>query len=243
VSNQVSGHSGYSHYSYYNNYSESNYGCGCSYSCGYGCGCGCTDGNSCSYTYFDYNDTIQYTGWDNRGGQVNNPPFNARWQPFSGRINNGDDCGYGCGYGYGCGCGYSCDYSYHSASFSAPNFSVSMTETTYQDGTISESNNVWHKGRSSYYYYYGDGYLYSGSAPSSHIPGGSVPNVPSAAYGQTNFATRPLNYNSNPNFSKFAYVDPEAVLNEKCSKPPEPKVPDPVTPPVTSALIESDSMT
>jgi hypothetical protein len=57
VTNQVTGHNGYSHDSYYNNSSESY--------CDYGCGYSCSSSDSCSYscTYFDYNESVQYTGW------------------------------------------------------------------------------------------------------------------------------------------------------------------------------------
>jgi hypothetical protein len=105
-----------------------------------------------------------------------------------------------------------------------------MTETTY-DGEYYESNEVWHPGRGSYYYY---GYLYSGSAPSSHIPGGSAPSAPSS-YGSITVAGIPLNYNGNPNFNNYTYVDPQAILDEKYPKPPEPEIPEPAEPPAIIA--------
>jgi hypothetical protein len=108
-----------------------------------------------------------------------------------------------------------------------------MIEETYNGGEY-EYNDIWHPGRGSYYYYYYDGYLYSGSAPGSHIPGGSAPSTPSA-YGSTIIVAAPLNYTGNPNFNNFAFVDPEAILNEKCPKPPEPSIPEPATPPETPA--------
>jgi hypothetical protein len=105
-----------------------------------------------------------------------------------------------------------------------------MTETTY-NGDTHESNDVWHSGHGSYYYY---GYLYSGSAPGSHIPSGSAPSSPSA-YGSITIAGIPLNYNGNPNFTNYAFIDPEAILNEKYPKPPEPVTPDPTEPPAIIA--------
>jgi hypothetical protein len=36
----------------------------------------------------------------------------------------------------------------------------------------------------------------------------------------------PLNYNGNPNFTNYAFVDPEAILNEKYPEPPEPVIAD-----------------
>jgi hypothetical protein len=171
----------------------------------------------CSCTYFDYNESVQYTGWGRQGGQVGSP-FSVRWSPFSGSISDGSD--YGCGYGYG-----DSDYSYRNASFHAPNFSVTMTETTY-NGETHESNDVWHPGRGSYYY---NGYLYSGSAPGSHIPSGSAPSSPSS-YGSIIVAGIPLNYNGNPNFTNYAYIDPEAILDEKCPMPEIPVIPSPSIP-------------
>jgi hypothetical protein len=105
-----------------------------------------------------------------------------------------------------------------------------MIEETYNDQSY-EYNDVWHPGRGNYYY---NGYLYSGSAPGSHIPGGSAPSAPSA-YGSITVAGIPLNYTGNPNFTNYAYINPEAILDEKCPKPPEPSVPNPTTPPETPA--------
>jgi hypothetical protein len=68
--------------------------------------------------------------------------------------------------------------------------------------------------------------LYSGTAPSSHSPSGSAPSAPSS-YGSITVAGIPLNYNGNPNFNNYIYVDPEAILNEKYPKPPEPNIPSP----------------
>jgi hypothetical protein len=76
--------------------------------------------------------------------------------------------------------------------------------------------------------------LYSGYAPTSHIPSNSPAGAPSS-YGNTTFATPPLNYNSNPNFNNYAYVDPQAILNEKFPPPPEPKIPEPTEPPAIIA--------
>jgi hypothetical protein len=76
--------------------------------------------------------------------------------------------------------------------------------------------------------------LYSGSAPTSQIPSGSAPSSPSS-YGSITIAGIPLNYNGNPNFSNYAFIDPEAILDEKYPKPPEPVTPDPVEPPAIIA--------
>jgi hypothetical protein len=97
-----------------------------------------------------------------------------------------------------------------------------MTETT-NNGECSEYNEVWHSGRGSYYY---NGYLYSGSAPTSHTPSGSAPSTPTS-YGSITVAGIQLNYNGNPNFTNYAYINPEAILDEKYPKPPEPVTPDP----------------
>ncbi|MDR2755630.1 MAG: hypothetical protein LBC20_07975, partial [Planctomycetaceae bacterium] len=102
-----------------------------------------------------------------------------------------------------------------------------MVEET-RNGNGYEYNEVWHPGRGSYYYY---GYLYSGTAPGSHIPSGSAPSSPSA-YGSITVAGIPLNYNGNPNFTNYAFVDPEAILDEKYPKPPEPVTPNPTESPV-----------
>jgi hypothetical protein len=80
--------------------------------------------------------------------------------------------------------------------------------------------------------------LYSGTAPSSHSPSGSAPSAPSS-YGSITVAGIPLNYNGNPNFNNYIYVDPQAILDEKYPKPPEPTVPEPaltITPPEVPSL-------
>jgi hypothetical protein len=214
ISNQVSGHHDSSSYSYKDNYWEG-YGCGCDYSC--------TDGysNSTSYTHLDYNDSLQHTGWSSKGGKTASP-FSVKWSPFYGSYN--DDSSSCCYYSGGC-CGY--DYSYQGYSFSAPNFSVSMSESTY-NGEVSESNDVWHSGRSTYYYYYsGYSYLYSQTAPDSHIPTGSNPSAISGA-GQTTHVTIPIIEVGNPSFNNYAYVNVSSILDAAF---PEPEITQPVSTP------------
>jgi hypothetical protein len=75
------------------------------------------------------------------------------------------------------------------------------------------------------------------SLPGSYIPNGSAPGTPSS-YGSITIAGIPINYNGNPNFTNYAFVDPEAILNEKSPKPPEPVTPDPVEPPTIIATSE-----
>ncbi|MDR1385002.1 MAG: hypothetical protein LBJ67_14310, partial [Planctomycetaceae bacterium] len=213
ISNQVSGHHESSSYSYKDNYWEG-YGCGCDYSC--------TDGysNSTSYTHLDYNDSIQHTGWSSKGGKTTSP-FSVKWSSFYGSYDDGSSsC---CYYGGGC-CGYDYDYSYQGYSFSAPNFSVSMSESTY-NGEVSESNEVWHSGRSNYYYYSNNGYLYSQTAPTSHIPAGSNPSAISGA-GQTTHVTIPIIETGEPNFNNYAYVNVGSILDAAF---PEPEITQPVS--------------
>ncbi|GHT27802.1 hypothetical protein FACS18942_07570 [Planctomycetales bacterium] len=146
--------------------------------------------------------------FDEQGGQTN-LPFNVKWQAGNGSINNGDECGYDCGY--------------NGFSFSSPNASVSMSTYTSHGcestGETYESNETGHRGRGYYGYY-----LYSGSAPSSHIPNGSVPSEPSEG-GNTDALVLRIITKGNPNFSNYAYVDVNAYL----PKPPEavPQVSDP----------------
>ncbi|MDR3108865.1 MAG: hypothetical protein LBU65_04140 [Planctomycetaceae bacterium] len=120
------------------------------------------------------------------------------------------------------------NYSSNNVSFSAPNFSVSMYDEDY-NGEHYESNDVWHNGRGYYYYYYGNGYSYSGSAPTSHVPNGNVPNSP-ATDGTKSMPIVLLVYVGEPNFNNYANINPNAILNEKCTPPPVPEPPAPATP-------------
>jgi hypothetical protein len=103
-----------------------------------------------------------------------------------------------------------------------------MHDETY-NGEHYESNDVWHNGRGYYYYYYGNGYSYSGSAPTSHVPNGYVPNAPSTD-GTQAMPIVLLVYVGEPNFNNYASVNPKAILDEKCTPPPVPEPPAPATP-------------
>jgi len=113
------------------NYESGSNGCGCGCGSSCGCGCGCSCGCGCGCNEGNYDELVSYTGW--RNGEQVVLPFAVRWSPFSASLSDGCGCGCGCSCGYGCGC-CSYDYSYSGANFSAPNFSVSIWEATYDYG-------------------------------------------------------------------------------------------------------------
>ena len=179
------------------------------YSCSYS-DSGCT---SSSPVDLDYDTTVSNTGWG--GGQVA-VPSGVRWSPFSGSVSQGENSYSGCGC-YGC-CGYT--YEWHNAYFNAPNFSVSMTDETYDYGYGEyryENNDVWHPGRSNYYYYYYyNDYVFSHSMLGSRVPGGDIPGTPFNGSGTIGTAAIIV---AQPNFGNVAFIDMDALLDEQCTVP------------------------
>ncbi|MCL2742986.1 MAG: hypothetical protein FWE67_03960 [Planctomycetaceae bacterium] len=119
----------------------------------------------------------------NKGGQTG-LPFAVKWQPGSGSITEGDDCGCG---------------SYTGFNYSAPGASVSMSTQTYDDETY-EYANIWHSKA-----------WYSSYAPSSNVPNGGTPSS-SSEVGYIDSLVLRIVTEGNPNFGNYAYIDVDAYL-------------------------------